>query len=387
MKNLCLLGASGSIGSQTLEVLNELKSKYRLVAVSIGNNVQCLKEKVLSFYEVKYVYLDNEEEKINLKKEYKNIKFYSRKDSIITFLKEIDSKIDIYFNALSGFFGLKPSLFVLNRNKKLLLANKESLVIGGELIKKIPNYKKNLFPVDSEHAAIRKCLANVSKKDIEYICLTCSGGPFFNLNKEDFKFIKAKDCLKHPTYKMGKKISIDSSTLINKAFEIIEAYYLFNIGYKKIKVLINRESYVHSFIKLKNGTFKLSCGEPNMKIQIKDALNLFKHKKNEEFLDTEINTFDNYKFYEVDKTKFPLIDYGYKVIKEKGISGLLLNDVVEICDALLLKDEIKYIDIKQIIDKIFEMYNKDIILDYYNIDILHEDIIKFINKIIINKEY
>jgi len=388
MNNLVILGASGSIGSQSIEVIKkDFKNKFDLIGVSIGQNILFFKNNIYPFFKIKYLYVDKDEDKNALKKEYKKIKIFSSKDGILTFLNEVNKECDTYLNALSGYFGLKPTLFILNNNKKLLLANKESLVIGGEIIKKIKNSAQLIFPIDSEHAAIRKCLANVKKKELENIYITCSGGPFFNLEKEKFKDIKSIDCLKHPTYSMGKKISIDSSTLINKAFEIIEAYYLFKVKEDIIKVKINRDSYVHSYIKLKNGTYKLSVGKPDMKVQIKDALSFFKYKKNEEFIDTEINTLNKYKFYEVDKERFPLIDYGYKVIKYKGISGLVLNDVVEICDKFLLEDKIKYIDINRIIDKIFSLFDLKMNLTLTNIDSIHEDIINKTLKIIEKKEY
>ena len=219
--------------------------------------------------------------------------------------------------------------------------------------------------------------------------MTCSGGPFFNYKKEEFKNITFLDALKHPTYSMGSKITIDSSTLMNKAFEIIEAYYLFDVEPNKIKVLIDRNSYVHSFIHLKNGNFKLSVGKPDMKVQIKDALNLFELDSSKEFLDTEINTFENYKFYEVDKEKFPLINYGYYVIRHKGLSGLILNDADEICYKYFKEGVISYLDIKKVIDKSF-----DELSDILNLEFSEENIFAFdkqirdkVEEIILRKEF
>ena len=220
-KNLFILGASGSIGGQTLEVLPSFLTKYNLVGVSIGHNISFLEERILPFYKLKYVYVIEEKDYLYLKEKYKDIVFYYGKDNISKILKNIKDEVDIILNALVGFSGLMPSLWAVKNNKILLLANKESLVIGGEYIKKILGDKKLIYPIDSEHAAITKCLHNVKKEDLDYICLTCSGGPFFNYKKEEFKNITFLDALKHPTYSMGSKITIDSSTLKNKAFEII----------------------------------------------------------------------------------------------------------------------------------------------------------------------
>ena len=176
---------------------------------------------------------------------------------------------------------------------------------------------------------------------------------------------------------------------MNKAFEIIEAYYLFNVEPNKIKVLIDRNSYVHSFIHLKNGNFKLSVGKPDMKVQIKDALNLFELDSSKEFLDTEINTFENYKFYEVDKEKFPLINYGYYVIRHKGLSGLILNDADEICYKYFKEGVISYLDIKKVIDKSFEELSDILNLEFSeeNIFALDKQIRDKVEEIILRKEF
>ena len=388
-KNLFILGASGSIGSQTLEILPSFLAKYNLVGVSIGHNVSFLENHILPYFDVKYVFILEEEHYLYLKEKYKNIIFFHGENNIPNMLEEIKDDVDVILNALVGFSGLIPSLWTVKNNKILLLANKESLVIGGEYIKKIIGDKKLIYPIDSEHAAITKCLHNVKKEDLIYICLTCSGGPFFNYKKEDFKGITYLDALKHPTYSMGSKITIDSSTLMNKAFEIIEAYYIFGVNPSKIRVLIDRNSYVHSFICLKDGTYKLSVGKPDMRIQIKDALNLFELDEKHEFPDTEINTFDKYKFHPVDKEKFPLIDYGYYVIGHKGLSGLILNDADEICYKYFKEGVISYLDIKKVIDKTFyELSNiLDLELNEENLFVLDKQIRDKVKEIILRKEF
>lgn len=384
MKNIIILGASGSIGSQSIDLLKSKKDEYNLIGVSVGNNINFLVEKIIPFFDLKYICVKEESDYKILKEKYKNIDFFYGDEGLISLTKIEEN--EIILNSLVGFSGVLPSISSIKNNKFLFLANKESLVVAGEILYSLKDAKKLIYPIDSEHAAITKCLKNVKKDELETIYLTCSGGPFFSYKKEDFKNIKLSDALNHPTYKMGKKITIDSSTLMNKAFEIIEAHYLFDVTDTKIKVKIDRNSYVHSFILLKNGTYKLSVGKPDMKIQINDCLSFFKTDE-DEFKDTEINTYSNYKFYEVDKEKFPLIDYGYMVIKTKGISGLVLNAANEVAVNEFLKGNINYIDIKVIIDKILKMYQLDTKLTETNLLSLHKKVTIDTLSLIENKEY
>ena len=385
MKNIIVLGASGSIGSQSLDLLYSLKKRYCLLGVSVGENIEFLKTRIIPRFEkLKYICLKNETDYNVLKSQFKQYKFFHGDSGLISLTKIVEN--NVILNALVGFSGVMPTISALNNNKKVFLANKESLVVAGELIKKIGGRRKMIYPIDSEHAAITKCLKNVNKKDLKTIYLTCSGGPFFFLNKKKFKDIKVEDALKHPTYKMGKKITIDSSTLMNKAFEIIEAHYLFNVKASKIKVKVDRNSYVHSFIELKDGTYKLSVGKADMHIQIADCLSFFK-TKNKEFSDTEINTLDKYKFYDVDLNKFPALKYGYFVIKNKGISGLIINAANEIVVEAFLYGIIDYVDITKIIDKILKMYDFKEELTIQNIVKLNKKIRIATSNLIKNKEY
>ncbi len=373
-KKIIVLGASGSIGSQTLELLKNRKD-YCLVGVSVGNNISFLKEVIIPQFKktLKYIVVKNYADYLKIKDEFPDFLFYYGNEGLLNLIEKDD--VEIVLNALVGFSGVIPSLKTLKLNKVLFLANKESLVVAGELIKKIlkEKRKKLLYPIDSEHAAITKCLKNVKKRDLKEIIITCSGGPFFNYSLKEMKKVNIDQALNHPTYKMGKKISIDSSTLMNKAFEIIEAYYLFNVSYKKIKVLINRDSYVHSLILLKDGTYKLSVGKPDMKIQINDCLSFFK-TKDKEFKDTEINTFNNYNFFDVDNKRFKALKFGYKAIKTRGIYGLVLNAANEVLVEEFLNGNIKYLDIVRYIDKILKTFNLHEELKEDNLLYLNEEV-------------
>lgn len=353
-KNLCILGVSGNIGTQSIECIKNNNYDYNLKAVSIGDNIDFLINLLFEFKSIEYVYVKSYLNYLLLKNKFGNLNIYYGDNGLIQLINECDC--DVYLNALSGFSGVLPSLSILENNKILLLANKETLVVAGEIVKDYLNNNKGIiYPIDSEHSAIYKCLKNVDINEVENIYLTCSGGPFFNKNHDELSKVTLKEALNHPTYKMGKKITIDSSTLMNKAFEIVEAYYLFNVSKDKIKVVIDRNSYVHSFINLKNGEYKLCVGKPDMHREINDALNLYKCDE-KEFKDIEINTFLNYKFYDVDYSNFPLINLGYEIINKKGNLGLIINSSNEVAVDAFLNQKINYLNISQIIDKIISIY-------------------------------
>ena len=364
---ICLLGASGNIGTQSIDCINKRRDEFVIKAISIGNNIAFLRNFLKNNKEVEYICLKNYEDYLIFKDMYSSIRFYYGNSGLLELIEE--SGCDYILNALSGFSGVMPSLKALKLNKILLLSNKETLVVAGEIVKKYLNngYGK-LYPIDSEHAAITKCLKNVSKDNLETIYLTCSGGPFFNFKEDDLKKVTLENALNHPTYKMGKKITIDSSTLMNKAFEIVEAYYLFDCNPNQIKVKIDRQSYVHSFIKTKDNHYKLSVGKPDMHTQINDSLSLF-ITTDKEFKDTEIDTYNNYTFYEVDYKTFSLINLGYEIINKKGNLGLIVNASNEVAVNAFLNNEINYFDIKKIIDKILKSYK-------FNEVLKEEDLVK-----------
>lgn len=356
MYNVLILGASGSIGTQTLDVLSYLKSDYQLVAFSCGERVQIIDEILTKFATVKEITCKNEKDAIFYKNKYPNIIFHYGDQGLLDIIESKNASSDIVVNALTGFSGLLPSIKSLSLNKILCLANKESLVVGGELILDLLNNGNgSLYPIDSEHVAIAKCLYNKNIDEIDKILITASGGPFFDTPKEEFSKIKSTDALKHPTWKMGKKITIDSSTMMNKAFEISEAYYLFGISPDKIEPIVDRKSLVHSMVKFKNGDVYLDVGPSDMRIPIYYALTFGRCDK-EKFDDVEINTFDKYKFYEMDYDKFPLINYGKQIITKKGNFGAIINAANEECVYAFLDNKINYLDIKLIIDKIVSIY-------------------------------
>ena len=372
-----LLGASGFIGRQTLEVIDKLG--ISLLGASVGEHVEVIEDLVNHFH-VSYITIKNENDYLYFSKKYLNIKFFYKDEGLLELVRIPEAQLVV--NALVGFVGFLPSVEAIKNDKILALANKESLVVGGEIILQLlkEHPKAKLFPIDSEHVAIKKCLYGEDISRVESITLTASGGPFFNLDKVKFKDIKLEDALKHPTWKMGKKITIDSSTMINKAFEIIEAHYLFNLPKEKIKVKVDRTSYVHSFVTFLNGKVKLNIGDKDMRIPIEYALTLGKPTSKEGFKDVIIDDINNYHLLDMDHDKFPLIDLGYFIIDKKGDSGAVLNAVNDVVTAEFLSGNIKYIDIAKIIGKIMSCYQ-------FRDKVTIEDIVDVNRKVRLASEY
>lgn len=348
--DLVILGASGSIGTQTIEILKNNKKKWTLKGFSVGNKAFYVDEILKDFKEITSICLKNKKDYLIYKRKYKNIKFFYGDNGLIKLIKF--NKNAAIVNSLVGFVGLKPSITSLKLNRILLLANKESLVCGGKLINKILTKKGKIFPIDSEHVAIAKCLYNENINNVDELIITASGGPFFNLKREDLNNVTLKDALNHPTWKMGNKITIDSATMMNKTFELIEAYYLFQIDFDKIKAVVNRKSLVHGLVKFKDGRVKLNVGENLMKYPILYALNLGV-PFNGKFNDIETNTYDNYEFLKLNDKRFPLLHYAKIVVNSSKNEGAVLNAINDECVAAFLNNKIKFIDIENIIDKIF----------------------------------
>lgn len=348
--DLVILGASGSIGTQTIDVIKNNEKKWTLKGFSVGNKTFYVDEILKEFKDVNSICLKNKKDYLNYKNKYPSIKFFYGDKGLIKLIKY--NKNATILNALVGFVGLNPSIVSLKLNRTLLLANKESLVCGGNLINKILKRRGKIYPIDSEHVAIAKCLYNESISDVNEIIITASGGPFFNLNREELKNVTLKDALNHPTWKMGNKITIDSATMMNKTFELIEAYYLFGIDFDKIKAIVNRKSLVHGLVKFNDGRIKLNVGENLMKYPILYALDLGK-PNDDTFNDIELNTYDRYEFFNLSKKRFPLLNYAEKVVKSSKNEGVILNAINEECVQAFLNSKINFIDIENIIDKIF----------------------------------
>ena len=347
MMKVCLLGASGSIGQQTIEVMLENPNDFDLVAFSVGRRVRKIANILKNFPNVRAVCLQDKEDAKRYQSKYTNVIFFWGDDGLNQLIKI--SKADIVVNALVGFVGLKPSITALENNKILCLANKESLVVGGELINKILKKSQGkIYPIDSEHAAIRKCLS-VDDQDVEKIIITASGGPFRELKREELKDVTPEQALNHPNWNMGKKITIDSATMVNKAFEIIEAHYLFGFEAEKIETILNYNSYVHSIVRYNDGTYRLDAGKPDMRVPIKYAL--YQGVTDYQTIVTDdLNKIKKTKFGKLLVTRYPIIKVAYQVINEKGTLGAVFNASNEEAVKAFLEKKISFLGIEKIIN-------------------------------------
>ncbi|MEG1565626.1 MAG: 1-deoxy-D-xylulose-5-phosphate reductoisomerase [Bacilli bacterium] len=372
MNKLIILGASGSIGTQSLEILKEYKSlNYELIGFSVGNKVDKIEKIIEEFPRVKYVYAIDESKCQSLKLKFPNISFFFGEFGMEEMLKK--AKPDSVLNALVGFAGVIPSLTALEISADLYLANKESLVVAGDLINNIlAKHKSKLFPIDSEHVAIEKCLAGHDKSDVKKIILTCSGGPFILKKWEELEHVTLEEALNHPTWKMGNKITIDSATLINKVFEIVEAHYLFGVKSNDIEVLIHKESLIHSLIQLIDGSYLCDIGIADMKNPILYALANNKRLNFDHELD--IFSLTNLTFIPLSKDRAAILNLGKLIIDQGGNTGAIVNAANDVAVAAFLDNKIKFSSIYTLIfnalnsSKFIEKPTiNDIVITNYNV--------------------
>ena len=360
-KKIVILGSTGSVGVNTLKVIRNNKSDFEILLLSTNKNVKKIIHQAKEF-KVKNIIINDLIEFKKAQKKYKRLKinFFNKFDSIRKILRK--KKIHYSMISVSGLDGLKPSILLCKYSNNLAIVNKESIICGWNLIKKaLEKNKCNFIPIDSEHYSIHSLLKGHQLNEIEKIYITASGGPFMNIPKKKFDNIKLKDALSHPNWKMGKKITIDSSTLMNKVFEVIEARNIFNIDYKKILILTHPKSYVHAIVKFNNGLSKILLHEPDMKIPIYNSLNLANKKIRT--LPLRFDTLNKLNFNEVDKKKFPLVNIIYKLPKKISLFETILITVNDYFVNKFLEKKISYKKLISIIIKIlnlkeFQKYKK-----------------------------
>ena len=342
-RKVLLLGASGSIGGQTIDIINEANGKFELAAFSVGEKWEVAKELLEKYKTVKYVYVKSCSNAEKLQKLFPHVKFYFGKHGLASITRK--ANYDICVDALVGFVGLEPAVIALKRNKVLCLANKEALVAGGTIINGILSKGKGkLYPIDSEHVAIAKCLANCDPKDVKRLIITASGGALRNVPLDKLSEVKAEEALKHPTWKMGNKITIDCATMMNKGFEIIEAFYLYGYPLDKIHVQMHDESLVHSAVELNDGTLVVDYGKPDMHNPIRWAL--YEGKCDYEVL--KIKSFDELKdchFHDYDPNRYPCTEIAKQSLLAGASKMIALNAANEVLVHKYLRDEIKFLDI------------------------------------------
>ncbi len=349
MKKVLLLGASGSIGEQTLDIILENPQEFVLTAFSVGLKDEYIPNIIEKHHHVEKVYLRDNSKKKKYRKLFPSVKFYSEKQGLAKFTKEAD--FDMCVNALVGISGLEPSVVALKKDKILCLANKEALVTGGHIINKLlKNGHGSLYPIDSEHVALAKCLDNVDRKDVSSLIITASGGALRKVPLEQLKDMKAEDALRHPTWNMGHKITIDCATMMNKGFEIIEAYYLYHFPLSKIRLLMHDESLIHALVLTKNHEYVLDYSKPDMHNPIRYAMFL-KNAYQDVIRCKSYHELKGCHFHRFDPERYPAIALAKKALKQGGSKLVALNAANEIAVNEFLNDKIGYLDIVKYVEK------------------------------------
>ena len=370
MKRLIsILGSTGSIGLSTLKILDLKKSHFKPYLFSADKNYKLICKQI-NKYRPEIFLINNKTVYEKAKKKFRNHKI-----KIIKALetKHLKKTSDITVLAIPGIEGLSPTILMIKKSKKMLLANKESIICGWTLIKKISlKAKTKIIPVDSEHFSISKLLESHKESEIKKIYLTASGGPFLNFKHSQLRKVKPKDAIKHPKWRMGKKISVDSATLMNKILELIEAQKLFNIPMRKLEILIHPESLVHAILELKNGLKKFIYHETSMIIPLANAI--FDNKIDINLFLKSGKKIENLNFKKVEKKIFPIIDIK-KRLNEHPSTPIIINAANEVLVDQFLRKNIQFLSISLVLKKILKDSN------YKNNAVKHPNTIKIINEI------
>jgi len=342
MKNLYILGAAGSIGLQTLDVIEKHMDTFNLVGISLGSNDD-VNHDILSRFHPEMVCLRTNQKIAQYQTQYPDIRFTFGDSGLIELAKY--PKKGMLLNALSGSSGLRPTVEAIKSYKDIALANKETLVMAGEIINKLVyEYKVNLYPIDSEHSALWQVLKGEHQEDIQKLVITASGGSFRDKTRDELKNVKVEDALKHPNWSMGAKITVDSATMMNKGLEVIEAHHLFHLPYHQIETILHKESVVHGLIYFKDGTIKASLSVSDMRIPI--AYALFYPKRAEYHQHLELTKLS---FEPMDKKRFPLLELAYQVGEAGGLLPTVMNASNEAAVKLFLNHQISFLDIETIV--------------------------------------
>ncbi|MDO9548992.1 MAG: 1-deoxy-D-xylulose-5-phosphate reductoisomerase [Candidatus Marinimicrobia bacterium] len=350
MKQITILGSTGSIGTNSISVVTANPELFQIKYLSAGQNADKLIEQAIALKPKAVAIADNSMalQVENALKPY-SIEVLSGKDGILEIASRSD--VDLVVNAIVGSAGLEPSIHVLNTGKDLALSNKESLVMAGEIINELLKKNKlNLFPIDSEHSAIWQCLVGENPADIRKLILTGSGGPFRSLPINRFGDITPERALKHPTWNMGKKISIDSATMMNKGLEIIEAYWLFNVPPEKIELVIHPQSIIHSMVEFVDGSIKAQLGLPDMKLPIQYALS-YPGRFPVSWEAINFAEIGQLTFESPDFIKFPALQLAFDALRRGGTAPAILNVVNEFAVYAFLENRISFMDIPGLVDQ------------------------------------
>ena len=349
-KQITILGSTGSIGTQALEVIEENNSLFEVYALTANNRVDLLIEQARKFHP-EIVVIANEQHYAKLKESLVDlpIKVFAGNDAIAQ-VAGMDAA-DIVLTAMVGYAGLKPTISAIKAGKRIALANKETLVVAGDLIcELVKEYNSSIIPVDSEHSAIFQCLAGEGNNPVEKLILTASGGPFHSKSPEELKFVTKTQALKHPNWEMGAKITIDSASMMNKGFEVIEAKWLFGVTPKQIEVVVHPQSIIHSMVQFTDGSIKAQMGLPDMKLPIQYAFT-YPERLETNFPRFDFMAYPQLTFEKPDFERFRNLAFAYHAMERGGNMPCVLNAANEIVVDAFLKEKIGFLQMSNIIEK------------------------------------
>jgi len=354
-KKISIFGSTGSIGTQTLEVVNQYNDLFEIDTLTTNTQIDLLYDQILKF-NPKLVIINDENSYIEFQKNYNvSCKIQTGRQSLIDYSKNITC--DLLVSSLVGFAGVEPTLNAINCGVDVALANKETLVSAGSIITKAAKDKNvNIYAIDSEHNAILQCLIGEDSKYIEKLILTASGGPFRKVDIGDLQNVSLKDALNHPNWSMGSKITIDSATMMNKGLELIEAFWLFDINPSQLDVVIHPQSIIHSMVQFRDGSVKAQLGLPDMRVPISFALT-YPKRYNLDVPRLDLTQISKLDFYKPDLKKFKCLQLAIEILQNSPEKAVILNAANEIAVMNFLKEKIKFIDIPIVIENLLDRIN------------------------------
>lgn len=358
MENIYLLGGSGSIGEQTLDVIRANNKEFKLKSVSFGYNINKAKE-IIEEFKPEFVSIVQESDAEELRKLFPNVIISSGEKSLIecaTYDKSQTGKVVV---AVVGYVGIKPTIEAIKIRRDILLANKETLVCAGNIINQfVQKYHVNLLPIDSEHSAIFQALKSGKSEEVDRLIITASGGSFRDLSRNELINVTLADALKHPSWQMGAKITIDSATMVNKGLEVIEAHYLFNMPYDKIETILHKESIIHSIVEYCDNSQIAQMAQSDMRIPIQYALTYPNRKRFSLSSKLDLSSVGTLHFEKMDYSRYPMLLLAYKVGKLGGIMPCVYNVSNEVANELFRTEKISFLDIEKIITDCCDYFEK-----------------------------
>ncbi|WP_369903014.1 1-deoxy-D-xylulose-5-phosphate reductoisomerase [Bacillus manliponensis] len=355
MKNISLLGASGSIGTQTLDVLRAHQDQFRLVAFSVGRNID-FAVKVIEEFSPDLVSVQQEDDVVKLQAVSGNTKVVYGSEGLLAVA--LHAKAEVVVNAVVGSVGLLPTLRAIEAKKTIAIANKETLVTAGHLVMEAASqHGVPLLPVDSEHSAIFQCLNGEKQSQIDRLILTASGGSFRDKTREELHHVTVEDALRHPNWSMGSKITIDSATMMNKGLEVIEAHWLFNIPYEKIDVVLHKESIIHSMVEFQDSSVMAQLGSPDMRVPIQYALTYPDRFTLSNSKPLNLWEFETLHFEKMDMDRFRCLRFAYEAGKTGGSMPTVMNAANEAAVEAFLQRKIGFLAVEDLIEKAMHHHN------------------------------